>query len=343
MNNFWNSFSFRKTLEHEQREKQSLLCVWLDPKISGIPEELKELRRYSNEEVYWQWMKWIVDATADYATMFKPQSAHWEAIIWWKKILRKLVKYIKETYPNIVIFEDCKRWDIWSTQEKYQRAILWLDWVHWMNFSPYMWRECYESLRKKLTKDDDFHWHSIVSLCRTSNPGAWSMQDPLLMNWKKYYEKVASDMLRWTTESEDTNWWLVMWAAHKYKSFDLLRMEAEADPILFDIPVWNPDDYYNWHLEAVRAIVKDKLWFLIPWIWSQTWSTEENEKALIATIEASFVGWWSTAISSSSWISEAHLKEEYSSFDWQLAANIEAGFLANKMSERTQIILWRNQ
>ena len=327
MNTGVSSFSFRDTLTKRQEQTWNVLCVWLDPKESKKPEEFKSV---------YDWMKSVVDISASWwATMFKPQSAHWEAIPLWKEILKKLISYIKETYPDIVIFEDCKRWDIWATQEMYRDAILKIDWAQWMNFNPYMWKDCYTSLI-----DPNNPWNSLVGLCRTSNPDAWLMQD-IKIAWgvdMKYYEYVAYQMKKWTEEQWDTNAWLVMWAAHEFKKFGFLNKHAEENPdIRFRIPEWEPNDFYSGHFINIRRIVGEKLWFLIPWIWSQTWSEEDNIRALEATILNSFVWFWSIAINSSSGISEAHLNRKNEWLTFERAVEKEVGFLTGEMK---RIIDW---
>ena len=82
-----SDFSFRNSLASKQTQEKNVLCVWLDPKMENIPEEF--INTSDNEEVQlYNWMKTVVDISAGkWVTMFKPQSAHWEAIEWWKNVL----------------------------------------------------------------------------------------------------------------------------------------------------------------------------------------------------------------------------------------------------------------
>ena len=99
----------------------------------------------------------------------------------------------------------------------------------------------------------------------------------------------------------------------------------------FRVPEWDPKDYYSEHFRYIRKIVWDRLWFLIPWVWSQTWSEEENIKAIEATMKASYVWPWSIAINSSSWISEAHKKETNKWLTFAQAVEREINFLTSNM------------
>ncbi len=329
MNN--SEFSFRETLAERQKQEWNVSCVWLDPDITRIP---KEFLVDSEAVALFSWMQSLVDISASkWATMFKPQSAHWEKIRWWKEVLKQLISYIKNSYPDIVVFEDCKRWDIGSTQEKYRDAILQEDWADGMNYSPYMWKDCYTSLL-----DENNPWSSIVSLCRTSNPEAWAMQHVLM--WKNQdisnFEYIAMQADSWAKEASDTDAWLVMWAAHEFSRFGWLKKHAaEFTDFNFLIPKGEPSDFYNDHFKMIRKIVDDRLWFLIPWIWSQTWTREDNIKALKSTIEASFMWPGSIAINSSSWLSEAHLKKRHQWKSFEKAAEEELDFF---ITEQKRII-----
>ncbi len=134
---------FREKLRLRQEKVDSLVCVGLDPLPEKLPQCLRRKFWLSrNWKAVAQWMIDIVDATAPYALMYKPQKAHYEAIPNGDKILRAVVAYIHEFYPDIPVFLDCKRGDIGRTQQRYKIAHFEIDGVDGMNFSPYMGSSC---------------------------------------------------------------------------------------------------------------------------------------------------------------------------------------------------------
>lgn len=257
---------FRARLKARQEKLRGVLCVGLDP----LPEKLPQSLNTGNLAAdITNWMKHIVDATASYATMFKPQKAHYEALPDGEKILQEVVSYIKEKYPDIVIFLDCKRGDIGRTQERYKVSAFELDGVDGANFSPYMGRECMEFFADQNHKE-----RSIVGLCYTSNPSAREIQNQKLESGEYLWEFVAKRTLAWADDLGITeNAGLVMAAAYEE--------EKGSGKIKTD------------HLTRCREIVGDKFWFLIPGVGTQGGFA-------IETVRASFAGFGSIAVNSSS-------------------------------------------
>jgi len=287
MSNLRGFSGFREMLTARQKAVNSLVCVGLDPLPEKIPSFLfKEASRQpfilplEAAGIAW-WMIKIVDATAPYVSMFKLQSAHWESFSGAKEALREVISYIHDKFPNIPIFEDCKRGDIGRTQARYCEAILGLDMVDGMNFSPYMGKECMEFLINK----EKYPGRALVGLCYTSNKSAREVQDVKLADGRLYWEFMAETILKWAEELgvvDDAG--LVMAAAHK-------------DPS-------DPAKIFSYHLTRVREIVGNKLWFLIPGIGTQGGFVEE-------TVRASFTGPGSIAINSSSGITFASSSEDF--------------------------------
>lgn len=279
---------FRRMLTERQNEVGSLACVGLDPLSPNLPECIEE-------EYEWQkialWMTKIVDATAPYASMFKPQKAHYEAILGGQEALRRIVRHIHSVHPQIPVFLDCKRGDIGRTQLQYGIAHFGLDEVDGMNFSPHMGMACMKELVQK-----SFPGRAIVGLGRTSNPEAWEVQDVVLRDGRRYWEYVAERTLAWAEELGIVeNAGLVMGAAHKAV-------------LLNDCPHhmthYGEDDIYSDHLRRVREIVGNKLWLLVPGIGTQEGFVKE-------TVEAADVGNGSMAINSSSGIIFASDGEDF--------------------------------
>jgi orotidine-5'-phosphate decarboxylase len=227
------------------------------------------------------WMIAIVDATAPFASMYKPQKAHWEALgKYGQYALSMVIDHIKENYPDIPIFLDCKRGDIDATQEMYRIAQFEHDGADGMNFSPYMGKSCMKALVDKRHPE-----RALVSLCYTSNPDAREIQDEKLANGEPFWEFIAQKVLGWAEELGVTeNAGLVMAAA-------------------YETPKGSGNIYFK-HLVRCRELVGKKLWFLIPGVGKQGGALKE-------TIVASFAGWGSIAINSSSDINFASMGEDF--------------------------------
>ncbi|MFA5753876.1 MAG: orotidine-5'-phosphate decarboxylase [Patescibacteria group bacterium] len=264
--------TFRQKLAERQRQTGSLVCVGLDPLLDKIPASIhRESHLNANAATDVAiWMMAIVDATAPFTAMYKPQKAHWEAIPGGAEALRLVVAYIHQRYPDIVVFEDCKRGDIGRTQEQYRTATLVIDGVDGMNFSPYMGSDCLNSL--VFSEDPDAH--ATVSLCYTSNLPAREVQDALMQDGRPYWQFIAERVLAWSEKAgikESAG--LVMAAAYEFPK--------------------GSGQVYSQHLRQGREIVGDKLWFLIPGVGTQGGFIEE-------TVEAAYAGDGSMVINSSS-------------------------------------------
>lgn len=269
---------FRQTLADRQKKVNSLVCVGIDPKPEKLPECIKGV---DNSAKILSWMTGIIDATAPFTSMYKPNRAFFEAIGGGRTILQNIISHIHNTYPDILVFLDCKRGDIGNTQARYAEAHFELDGADGMNFSPYMGKDCMSAL----VDLERYPGKAIVGLCYTSNPAARQVQDIRLPNGDFYWEFIAKIILGWAKDlGVVENAGLVMAAAHK-------------DP-------QDSELICSRHLSSVREIVGSDLWFLIPGIGTQGGFIAE-------TVKAAFVGWGSIAINSSSGIIFASSGEDY--------------------------------
>jgi len=265
---------FREKLRRRQKKIKSLLCVGLDP----LPEKCPQCLRTSDGEVpfgtIFRWMAEIIDATAPYSCMYKLQRAHYEAIPSGELALRAIVRYLRENYPDILIFLDCKRGDISRTQSRYRVAHFELDGVDGINFNPYMGFDVLQGLVDEKVKKQG---KALVGLCYTSNPSARKIQSAILAdNRKLLWEYIAEKVLEWSEKlGVQENAGLVMAAAYEYPK--------------------GSGNIFSWHLKRCREIVSDDLWFLIPGIGAQGGLVKE-------TVENALNGWGSITINSSSGI-----------------------------------------
>jgi orotidine-5'-phosphate decarboxylase len=291
---------FRQKMQLRQESINSLVCVGLDPLPEKLPRCLRRKFFLSrNWKAIAQWMIDIVDETAPYASMYKPQKAHYEAFKNGDKALRAIVAYIHEFYPDIPVFLDCKRGDIGRTQQRYKIAHFEVDGVDGMNFSPYMGSSCMTPLF-----DPNHPGRAIVGLCYTSNPEAREVQDIVCADGRQYWEYMAEKIRGWAYDiGINENAGLVMAAAYEKSK--------------------GSGEIFSQHLSLCRDIVGTDLWFLIPGIGTQG-------GFVLQTVLAAHVGWGSIAINSSSGIIFASQDNDYAQ---------AAGREAKKLCDQTRTAL----
>ena len=173
--------NFFTNLEKVCREKNTLLCIGLDPRVS--PEKGE-----SPAELIIEQNKRIIEETAPYAACFKPNIAFYE--IYGPQGLRALEETLKMIPADIPVIMDSKRGDIGSTAEAYADSIFGHYNVGSTTLSPYMGRDAVDPFLK---------WENrgVFLLCRTSNPGAKAVQD-LMVGDKTLYEHMAGELTSWS-------------------------------------------------------------------------------------------------------------------------------------------------
>ena len=158
---------------------KSLLCVGLDADMAKIPERFRAMKFPQFE-----FNKYIIEETHEYAAAYKPNSAFYEArgdhgI----RELKMTSEYLKEKYPDIVRILDAKRGDIGNTNQGYVEFIFdWLDFDA-VTIYPYLGLEAVQPFLDRKDK-------AVIILCRTSNPGAKDFQD-LKINDLKSGERIV--------------------------------------------------------------------------------------------------------------------------------------------------------
>lgn len=157
----------------------SLLCVGLDSDFEKLPETFKK-----KEFPQFEFNKWVIQQTAEFAAAYKPNLAFYEArgeqgI----KELKMTMEYLQKNYADIFTICDAKRGDIGNTNSGYVSSIF--DWLGFdaVTLHPYMGQE---SLKPFLDRADK----ASIILCRTSNSGAAEIQD-IESSGKKLWQIVA--------------------------------------------------------------------------------------------------------------------------------------------------------
>lgn len=193
---------------------QSLLCVGLDVDFAKIPPHFK-----AEKHPQFEFGKWIIDQTADFAAAFKPNTAFYEArgAQGWTE-LKMTAEYLRQNHPDVVTVCDAKRADIGNTNHGYVSSIfddLDFDAV---TLHPFLGREALEPFLSRKDK-------ACIVLCRTSNPGAGEFQD-LRVDGKPLWQSVAEKVSReWNTNG---NCMLVVGATYP----DEMRVVREIAPEL---------------------------------------------------------------------------------------------------------------
>jgi orotidine-5'-phosphate decarboxylase len=238
----------------------------------------------------------IVDATAPFACLFKPQHAHWEAIPGGSEALKTLVAYIHFNHPTIPVFIDCKRGDIEDTQVQYGIAHFEAERFDGMNFNGYMGFATVEPLARR------HPGRAIVGLGRTSNPSAWEIQDALMADGRPLWEFMVEKQLQW---------------------FRRLGITADAGIVMGAayLDPQDPNRGHDDHLHRVRQLIGDELWLLIPGVGKQGGLAR-------ATVEASFQGFGSIAVNSSSAIDFASKNADFAEAAAKVAYATNEGLMA---------------
>jgi len=153
------------------KERHTLLCVGLDPDPERIPGGATGALRHCRD---------VVRQTEEHACCFKPNSAFWEQYgpDGWKALLE-----LREEAPNTPFLFDAKRGDMGNTMRAYALAAFATLAMDAATVNPYLGSDSLEEFTR-------YHDRGIYVVCRTSNPGAASLQH-LEAEGKSLYLHVA--------------------------------------------------------------------------------------------------------------------------------------------------------
>jgi len=128
--------NFMHALSAAWRERNSLLCVGLDPDPARFPAHLR-----GQTDAIFDFCRAIVDATADLVCCFKPQIAYFAAHRA-EDQLAALIRHIHTQHPTTPVILDAKRGDIGSTAEQYAIEAFERFQADAVTLNPYLGREC---------------------------------------------------------------------------------------------------------------------------------------------------------------------------------------------------------
>ncbi|MDZ7658578.1 orotidine-5'-phosphate decarboxylase [Fodinibius sp.] len=154
--------TFNEKLKSAVQATESTLCVGLDPNLNLMPDPITSTEQ-SNPQKVEQFLKKVIDVTADHCAAYKPNLGFFEALgADGLDTLEAILDYI----PNDkIIIADAKRGDISSTAEHYAKAFFEQFNVDAVTLNPLMG---FETLDPFLNDDSK----GIYVLTLTSNPGA---------------------------------------------------------------------------------------------------------------------------------------------------------------------------
>lgn len=191
----------------------SLLCVGLDSDMSKLPDRFKVM-----EFPQFEFNKYIIQETHQYAAAYKPNSAFYEARGDQGMMeLKMTMDYLIAHHPDIFTILDAKRADIGNTNNGYVTSVF--DWLGFdaVTLHPYLGRE---ALAPFLDHKDK----GCIILCRTSNSGAAEFQD-LLVDGKKIWQIVAEKVrYEWNTNG---NCMIVVGATYPEEMKELRRITGD--------------------------------------------------------------------------------------------------------------------
>ena len=168
---------FSQRLKSAMRERDSLLCVGLDPDPARLPRHLAD-----RPHGILEFCRAIVDATADLVCAFKPQIAYFAGQRA-EEQLEALIAHIHQVHPGVPVILDAKRGDIGPTAAQYAREAFERYRADAVTLSPYMGSD---SIAPWL----EWPERGIFLLCRTSNPGGSDLQS-LVLGGRPLFERVA--------------------------------------------------------------------------------------------------------------------------------------------------------
>lgn len=173
---------FMQSLQQAWADRDSLVCVGLDPEPAKFPAHLK-----GRQDAVFEFCRDIVDATADLVCTYKPQIAHFAALRA-EDALERLIAHIHEKHPGVPVILDFKRGDIGSTAQHYASEAFDRYKADAVTLNPYMGRDSAQPFLERADK-------GVILLCRTSNPGGADFQ-ALDCGGEPLYLRVAETIAR---------------------------------------------------------------------------------------------------------------------------------------------------
>lgn len=195
--------SFSDELAHRIRERNSALCVGLDPRKTELPQGMLPDAWQDEPDAVAQAFKFfcfgVLDVVAPLVPVVKPQMAFFEQLgPAGMRVLKQIVDYART--KDVLVILDGKRNDIGSTAEAYAQAYLGRR-SAWgadaLTVNPYLGRDALQPFVKYAFQQQA----GIFVLVKTSNPGSTDLQDRV-SDGGPLYQTVAQHVEEWAAETE---------------------------------------------------------------------------------------------------------------------------------------------
>jgi len=185
------SRSFSTRLRNLQTEKDSAVCVGLDPVPSRFPSTLQDGRLKT--DAVRAFCSAIIKATAPHACAFKPNFAFFEAL--GPAGLAVLHQVVRTVPDDCLIIGDAKRGDIGHSARFYAHSLYEEFELDACTVSPYLGKD-------SVTPFLEHEGTCTFVLARTSNDGAADLQDACTCDGTPLYRHVAQRVPRWAASHE---------------------------------------------------------------------------------------------------------------------------------------------
>ncbi len=205
--------SFNERLNMLISNKNSLLCIGLDP----VPEKIPSHLRYEKNPIM-LFNREIVEATKDYAVAYKANMAYYECE--GQNGLEALNDLVTQLSKDTLLILDGKRGDVPHTAERYVHAYFNLLGADALTLSPYMGEDTIRPFLKEPEK-------GAFVLSLTSNDGAMDFQH-LQVGMDPLFLYVAKKVNSW---NENKNCGLVV-SAKDIEGMKILRGNLPEIPFL---------------------------------------------------------------------------------------------------------------
>jgi len=179
------ALSFRDKLQKQREENGTLLCVGIDPVPARLPDGL------AGEEGLEIFVRGIVESTREYACVFKPNLAFFEAFgLAGRRVLSQIPKQAGDDFPVLL---DAKLADIGNSSVRYAEAFLIREGFDAITINPYMG---YDSVAPFLQQEGK----GGFLLCLTSNPGSMDLQQEPMADGRALFLHIADIIAEWEEE-----------------------------------------------------------------------------------------------------------------------------------------------
>lgn len=185
--------AFVDRLRDIQTDKNSVVCVGLDPDPDRLPTPLRDAD--STADAVGDFCRSIVDATASVACAFKLNFAFFEAL---GPEGARVLQQVAESIPDdCIVIGDAKRGDIGNSARFYAEAVF--DHMHCdaITVAPYMG---HDSVTPFLEREGT----CAFVLARTSNPGASDLQEACTCDGELLYLRTARLAADWNEDYDGT-------------------------------------------------------------------------------------------------------------------------------------------